>query len=367
MGIEAAKTIGVNSREMKRLQLNNGDPRATKSLLKLSVTQRTARNEFINELSDGNLRHIEVNCPVCSAEAYIPFATRDRLGLPVTTVVCAECPTLYSRLRLDDASLITFYARIYRQLYSGSQTPSPGWFDEQALSGQKILDFLVANGRLEKPISESVVLEIGCGAGGVLYPFHLSGARAVGVDFDADYLDEGRSRGLDLREGGCEAATDAGPFDIIILKDVLEHVGDLNKLLAQLRELLSASGRVFIQVPGIESLEHLGYRSDFLRYLQNAHLVCFSEASLNYLFGSAGFETVSSSKYVKAVFAKVDPLSAVAFVSKPSNDLALCAIEATIARRRRAYLRQKIHEMTPKPIRDAGKPMIAKLSKFNNQ
>lgn len=367
MGSQTVNIISVNPREMKRLQLNNGDPRATRSILKLSVTQQMVRSEFINELNNGNLRNIEVNCPVCSAEAYVPFATRDRLGLPVTTVVCAECPTLYSRLRLDDESLNKFYARFYRQLYSGSLTPSPGFFDEQVMSGQKIRDFLVANGRLEKPISESVVLEVGCGAGGVLYPFHLSGARTVGVDFDVNYLEVGRSRGLDLREGGCESAADAGPFDIIVLKDVLEHVGDLNKLLVELRELLIDSGRIFIQVPGIESLEHLGYRADFLRYLQNAHLVHFSEPSLVYLFGSAGFVMVSSSKYVKAVFAKDKSLDAFAPMSKPSNDIALRAIETTIARRRWVYGRQKLHEVIPNPIRDIGKRLIAKLLKFDKK
>lgn len=366
MGNDSKVLIRAKPREIKRLQLKKDNPKATMSILKLDVNQQTSRDEFISELNNGHLREIEINCPVCAAEAYIPFATRDRLGIPVTTVVCAECPTLYSRLRLDDESLEDFYRRFYRRIYTGSMFPSK-LFEGQVASGQIILDFLVANGRLEKPISESVVLEIGCGAGGVLYPFHLAGARVVGVDFDADYLETGRSRGLDLREGDCDLAADAGPFDIIILKDVLEHVADLNKIVAQLRGLVSDSGRVYIQVPGIESLEFLGYRSDFLRYFQNAHLVHFSEPSLLYLFGSAGFVTVSSSKYVKAVFAKVKSTETFVSLPKPSNDLALRVIETTIARRRRTYIKQAIYEITPRPLRDARKWLISKLRKLKRQ
>lgn len=74
--------IRVKPREMKGLQLKNGDPQATPSILKLEVTQQTARHEFINELNNGNLRDIEIYGPVCTAEAYIPFDTRDRLGIP---------------------------------------------------------------------------------------------------------------------------------------------------------------------------------------------------------------------------------------------------------------------------------------------
>lgn len=355
--------MDVEPGEINRLQLRKDNPRATKSILKLNVLQQAARHEFLHDLDNGILREIEIKCPVCAADAFIPFATRDRLGLPVTTVICAECPTLYSRRRLDEESLDSFYSRFYRRMYTGSASASP-LFEGQISSGQVILDFLVENGQLEKRISESVVLEVGCGAGGVLYPFHLAGAKVVGVDFDSDYLDEGRSRGLDLREGGCEMAVDAGPFDIIILKDVLEHVANLDKILAQLKELLRNSGRIYIQVPGIESLELLGYRSDFLRYFQNAHIVHFSEPSLLYLFGSAGFVSVSSSKYIKAIFAKPGSFDAVAPLSKPSNQLALRTIETTIARRRRAYAKQAIHEFAPKPLRDVGKWMIAKLKKL---
>ena len=360
IGNDTKKLIMVKAREIRRLQLKVDDPRATKSILKLDAAQQAARQEFLSELENRNLREIEIDCPVCGAETYIPFASRDRLGIPVTTVVCAECPTLYSRWRLDDKSLDAFYRRFYRRIYTRSESPSL-FFEGQVASGQKILDFLLANGRLEKPISESVILEIGCGAGGVLYPFHLEGARVVGVDFDVDYLEAGRSQGLDLREGSYEEVADAGPFDIIILKDVLEHVADLHKILVQLRGLLNDSGRIFIQVPGFESLELLGYRSDFLRYLQNAHLVHFSEPGLLYLFGSAGFSTVSSSKYVKAVFAKVAPIEVFVPLSKPSNELALRTIERTIARRHRAYARQAIHEVTPKPLRDVAKQIISKL------
>ena len=45
------------------------------------------------------------------------------------------------------------------------------------------------------------LLEIGCGSGGILYPFHKMKLSCTGVDYDEAYMEYGRLKGLSLIYG----------------------------------------------------------------------------------------------------------------------------------------------------------------------
>jgi SAM-dependent methyltransferase len=105
------------------------------------------------------------------------------------------------------------------------------------------------------------VLEIGCGEGGVLKAFVDKGMTGIGVDLHTfkfnlalDYLDEYIKSGRitlinsdiyapELYEQFKER------FDLIILKDTLEHIFDQEKLIGYLRGLLKGTGMIFLAFP----------------------------------------------------------------------------------------------------------------------
>jgi SAM-dependent methyltransferase len=105
------------------------------------------------------------------------------------------------------------------------------------------------------------VLEIGAGEGGVLRAFTERGCRAVGVELDplrvewaCGFLWEEIGRGQLFYIEKDIYKTDLiqdlkGGFDIILLKDVIEHIHDQPKLFRLLHSLLNPQGVIFFGFP----------------------------------------------------------------------------------------------------------------------
>ena len=106
----------------------------------------------------------------------------------------------------------------------------------------------------------SRVLEIGCGEGGVLAAFIKSGCIGVGVELHESRLQLAK----ELLKNKIEEkkitfiAQDiynvtgeelGGRFDVIIMKDVIEHIHDQKKLLQKLHDLLLPQGVIFFGFP----------------------------------------------------------------------------------------------------------------------
>ena len=162
------------------------------------------------------------------------------------------------------------------------------YFDIQVLNAEKyVIPFIE-----EKfPITEGMrVLEIGCGEGGVLKAFINKGCVGVGVELDAPrivdaqkFLPEDIAAGRlsfvvkDIYEVDVEKDFN-GLFDIIILKDVIEHIHDQAKLIGWMKNFLKPEGIVFFGFPpwympfgGQRSCRKEGYDiPDHRHYLFNA-------------------------------------------------------------------------------------------------
>ncbi len=105
------------------------------------------------------------------------------------------------------------------------------------------------------------VLEIGCGEAGVLAPFLERGCVVVGVELEVarldmanqmlkDYINDGRAKfvGKDIYKVDVDAEL-GGKFDLIILKDVIEHIHDQKKLIAWMKSFLAFTGAIFFGFP----------------------------------------------------------------------------------------------------------------------
>lgn len=109
--------------------------------------------------------------------------------------------------------------------------------------------------------SATQVMEVGCAEGGVLLPFLQKGCHCVGVDlasarvelakgFLKEFVDNGKATLLSQNiydEDFVEKYQ--GFFDIIILKDVIEHVPEQNKFIPHLTRFLRPGGQIFFGFP----------------------------------------------------------------------------------------------------------------------
>ncbi len=93
------------------------------------------------------------------------------------------------------------------------------------------------------------VLDVGCGYGGVLAVLSEKYALtdALGIDVDADMIQAGLKRnptGLRL-ETGDFFGMGSQQYDFILLRDVLEHIVDVEKALAKAAGLLKPGGTIY--------------------------------------------------------------------------------------------------------------------------
>ena len=133
------------------------------------------------------------------------------------------------------------------------------YFDIQVENTRKyVIPFIENN----KTITAGTrVLEIGCGEAGVLKAFTDKGCVGVGVELDEPRLVMARAWmqeelntqkisfiSKDIYKVNVEKDLQ-GKFDIIILKDVIEHIHDQPKLIAWMKSFLNNDGVIFFGFP----------------------------------------------------------------------------------------------------------------------
>jgi SAM-dependent methyltransferase len=109
------------------------------------------------------------------------------------------------------------------------------------------------------PVGSSLsVLEIGCGEGGNLLPFLEAGCnRIVGIDLSESKIGNARKFYSTINRGEKVAfiAADiydsgsAGTFDLLMMRDVLEHIHDQEKFIGFVKRFLNPGGVLFIAFP----------------------------------------------------------------------------------------------------------------------
>jgi len=199
-------------------------------------------------------------------------------------------------MRAEDYS--DFYQNHYTSLYAGFQYPPAVFFENQLAAGKRLYD--TVNKCID--LKNLRVAEVGCAAGGILYYFKAYCKDVVGCDYETNFMSYGKTRGLRLKVGGVETLREERP-DAIIYSHVLEHILDVNGELKTVADTLPLDGLLIIDVPGLYNIPH-AYESDFLRYLQNAHLVHFSAETLTAIMQKHGFAKIHVDERCIAVFRK---------------------------------------------------------------
>lgn len=139
------------------------------------------------------------------------------------------------------------------------------------------------------------VLDAGCGDGVLLEAAREAGlVEAVGIDISPHQVAECVSRGLtrvlceDIWTFLCR--DDAGAFDVVVMRDVLEHIerDKVVTLLSLARSRLLPGGRLVLQVPNAGS-PFFGQT----RYGDITHELAFTASSLTQVLLAAGFSEVT--------------------------------------------------------------------------
>ncbi len=272
-----------------------------KPAIKLTQIQIDSIQDFNNKIAS-NIYQTENNFCLCDqSDNDVLVAERDRYCIPVKTYLCMSCGLLRTNPRMTIHSLNTFYEEDYRKIYVGQEQASEDFFVSQITHGESILEYITSVIKL-KPNSK--VFEVGCGAGGILVPFEKIGCTVYGCDIGGEYLEKGKSKGLNLVEGEEKALSKFGKASLIILSHVLEHYSDPERSLKNLSGLLNENGYLYIELPGIYNI-HKAYK-DPLLFFQNAHLFHFTLPRLSLLLSKCGFKLIQGDQTIRAIYQKSD-------------------------------------------------------------
>lgn len=193
-------------------------------------------------------------CPICSSSEVEVlhtqrFATPALSPLPAVSdvVACPACGLVYADTPVPQEGYDRYYAEFSK--YEDPTVATGGGaspFDHLRLED-------VADELASRVSGEARVLDIGCAGGGLLAALHRRGFTHLhGVDAAAACVARVRSMGFPatcLPFSGLASLRNEGPFELVVLSHVLEHVVDLLPLVTAARSLITPGGLLYVETP----------------------------------------------------------------------------------------------------------------------
>jgi SAM-dependent methyltransferase len=196
------------------------------------------------------------------------------------------------------------------------------------------------------------VLELGCGDGVFT---SLTGLRVdQAIDVQANAVTRARALTgtyrrvfqLDMHD---LLSAHLGPFRTVFSNSVLEHVPNLDPVLAACRQLLLPGGRLMITVPLVEMNAHLAVRSRAyakLRQAQLQHRNLWTLEEWTRRLAAAGFHAIESARYLDGAscryWDRLDLLGALGIGRYRLAPVAHRLVSLALSAREKAALKQQV-------------------------
>ncbi len=256
--------------------------------------QQTGIVRLISKIENGTYKRNKSGCLCGNRDTRLDevISRLEMHGIELEVLLCRKCGLIRSADVFDAQSNAEYYRHEYREILHGGSNVVEEFFTSQLVRGTSFLNILTRT-RIIQEIES--VMEIGCGSGGVLYPFHSIGKKVSGYDYDNDYLEYGRNKGMEMfcLEENASSIPQTAP-DLLILSHVVEHFLNPKQELTQCIEKVKPGKYLLIEVPGIfcssTKRELHGYP---VRYFQLAHVIQFFYRDYLEIFYSAfGLEII---------------------------------------------------------------------------
>jgi SAM-dependent methyltransferase len=189
------------------------------------------------------------------------------------------------------------------------------------------------------------VLDVGCAGGRVARPLREKGCIVTGIERDPVLAEKARRYCVEVIQGDMEdpqvLARIGGPFDYVVLSDILEHLVWPEHLLKAMHSKLSQAGRVLAAIPNVlvwhTRKEFLLGRFDYQDSgtLDRTHLRFFTPKTARQLVEASGYRIVEAylSYHIPGLNRAVQRIRGLLWkMGRPSHSAALHALPRAIAR-----------------------------------
>jgi 2-polyprenyl-3-methyl-5-hydroxy-6-metoxy-1,4-benzoquinol methylase len=245
---------------------------------------RARRNDLARRILAEGRKIERAGCPACGQTARAaggfdaPLYRFDR---------CGGCGALYAREIPDAATLERLYRSEGEQDAWRAATPAKA---EASAADRELLADLARGGF---SLAGKRLLDVGCGAGGLLRAARDAGMQPAGLEVNPETARSTRGLGFEVHEGTVEDYDgEPGSFDAVTLNQVLEHLADPAAVVRRLGALLRPGGRLVFATPhaGSRSIRIFGARH--VHVFSFAHLQLFSLGAIDALARGAGLSVV---------------------------------------------------------------------------
>jgi SAM-dependent methyltransferase len=219
----------------------------------------------------------------CVKAAEVP-STVDATAFRVTDANYGQCAAIYRciacgfRQCSDFPDVLSFYQAMNDPGYEASRGP-------RTLQAERLLrsvNHCRSGGRL---------LDIGAGSGILVEAATRLGYRAEGIEPSEWMVRSAAAHGVRIQAGVLPNEAMTGPYDVVTLVDVIEHVSDPVDLLVQARKVMASGGIGLVITPDVRSLAARVMGRRWWHY-RMAHICYFEKATLLAALRRAALEPV---------------------------------------------------------------------------
>ena len=222
----------------------------------------------LNSILDTEKNILTRSCILCKNNNFEKVSKVDRYGIKYFTGICKKCGLMQQYKYPNKEFINLFYEKYYNNLYAFFKNPEER-FISQFNSAKYKFDILKDFINFK---NDTNVLEIGCGAGGILAFFKSKNCKVIGIDYENEHLEYARKKNITTYTSYEKINK---KFDLIILSHVLEHLVYIDDILNVCKNLIKKDGLIYIEVPSIESIsKHYDY--DIQNFLHIAHVTHFA-------------------------------------------------------------------------------------------
>ena len=245
------------------------------------------------------------SCPICRCKKSTVVSEISRFNLPMEIQVCEYCGLIFNVGHFSNEFMLKYYKYYFYLIRRpGSKRKKLLGHIKENSNAWKRKEFIKKH-LGEKYNDLKIVVEVGCGDGGNLYPFFCEGMRTFGCDLDEGAINQGKRLGLELYIGDINCLIDKGiRSSLIILPHVLAHISDLNDFLEKIFKIINPKGFLYIESDGIFSELKAGIKkhNNLLWYFQFDFIMCFELRTLSYLLNKNGFNLEYGDESIKSIF-----------------------------------------------------------------
>jgi 2-polyprenyl-3-methyl-5-hydroxy-6-metoxy-1,4-benzoquinol methylase len=237
-----------------------------------------------------------VPCDFCDCDAAIKRFTKRGFNI----VQCRKCGMVYTNPRLTDAIIRALYDSDYfqgqgfdttvdyvREVEDYNHTGSTYTLHDWDLDWIKTL--LPKASVVTKPR----LLEIGCGTGVFLAKAKEHGFDCEGLELSSYAANFVRNRGIPVQMLSIEDAhIEEGVWDVIVMREVIEHLPHPRASLATVRKWLAPGGVLFMATGNYDCPERKLRGAKWSYFMPEGHLYYFSNRTMRRYLRAAGFSSV---------------------------------------------------------------------------